>query len=234
MKAVVIRLKDDNTSINAANQLIMSNSKVKNEFDIVLRDAVEPKQCKGIMASERITWKYPWEHEGQMWDIATGLMLTPYKTANPNKRIACFLSHYMIWKSCAQDDQPYLVFEHDAEFTRKLDLDLFNNSKYGIIALNDPRGATKKSQLYYDLVKEQEDLVVKVPKIDDLKHPQGLPGNSAYYIHPASARYLLQLVKRVGAWPNDAIMCQQLMPKQLGILRNFVTRVQGLSSSTTL
>jgi GR25 family glycosyltransferase involved in LPS biosynthesis len=234
MKAYVIRLEDDPKSVSAASHLVMSSSRVKNEFDITYYDAITPERVKGLMTMGRLSWKYPWEHEGKHWDMASGLMLTPYKTANPNKRIACFLSHYLLWQHCAKGKTPYLIFEHDAEFTRKLDLELLEESKYGIIALNDPRGATKKSQLYYDLVKSKEEPVVAVPKIEDLKHPQGLPGNSAYYIRPESARYLLQLVQRYGAWPNDAIMCQQLMPKQLGILRNFVTKVQGLSSTTTL
>ena len=234
MRAYVIRLRDDEKSQNAADHLRITSDNVKNEFKITDFDAMTPDRVKNVMKMNLVNWTYPWEHEGGRYDLASGLWLNPYKTATPAKRMACFMSHFILWRECSKNDTPYLIFEHDAEFTRKLDLDLLENSKYGIIALNDPRGATKKSQLYYDLVKEGTDDIVPVPKIEDLKNPQGLPGNSAYYIKPQSARFLVELTKRYGAWPNDALMCQQLMPKQLGILRNFTTKVQGLSSSTTL
>jgi GR25 family glycosyltransferase involved in LPS biosynthesis len=69
--------------------------------------------------------------------------------------------------------------------------------------------------------------------IDDDKIPQGLAGNSAYIIKPEGARRLLELVKEYGLWPNDAIMCRQLISK-LGITKTYYTKVQGLESTTSL
>ena len=63
--------------------------------------------------------------------------------------------------------------------------------------------------------------------------PQGLAGNSAYIIKPYFAEKLLNKLKEKGAWPNDALMCKQIIPT-LGVTRNFYTRVQGLRSTTTL
>lgn len=234
MKAYVIRIKNDKMSEAAADHLRMTSENVKNDFQIEKFDAIVPHLVKKSIRTLLLKWTYPWTHEGGRYDLASGLWLEPYPTVTPIKRMACFVSHYMLWRDCYDSNEPMIICEHDAEFTRKLDLDLLASSKYGIIALNDPRGATKKSQKYYDLVKESTDSIVPVPKIEDMKNPQGLPGNSAYYITPKSAKYLIDLTKQYGAWPNDALMCQQLMPKQLGILRNFVTKVQGLSSSTTL
>jgi len=70
-----------------------------------------------------------------------------------------------------------------------------------------------------------------VPDIDEFNVPQGLAGNSAYIIKPAGANNLLNAVKEHGLWPNDAIMCKQLIPR-LGVTKEYYTRVQGLPSTT--
>ena len=44
---------------------------------------------------------------------------------------------------------------------------------------------------------------------------------------------MIQLVKEYGLWPNDAIMCRQLVPK-LNVTTEFYTRCQNLKSTTTL
>ena len=44
---------------------------------------------------------------------------------------------------------------------------------------------------------------------------------------------MIELVKEHGAWPNDALMCKQLI-KSLGVTRTFYTKIQGIRSTTTL
>jgi hypothetical protein len=70
------------------------------------------------------------------------------------------------------------------------------------------------------------------PWIDKPVVPQGLAGNSAYIIKPAGAKQMLDLVNEFGLWPNDAIMCRQLVPK-LGVTRKFYTTRQNIKSTTT-
>ena len=43
---------------------------------------------------------------------------------------------------------------------------------------------------------------------------------------------MLKLVKDFGLWPNDALMCRQLV-KGLGVSRKFYTTTQKLRSTTT-
>lgn len=232
MKAYTIVIKDNDISEDCAKKLIQSSQSVDNEFEIEKFDAITPKNVKQKMSEEGVTWNYPWQ--GNRLDLATGLKLSAYETADPNKRMACFLSHYTLWNKCVQLDEPIIVLEHDAVFINKVDVDLIHMSKYDIIALNDPRGATRKSKLYYDMVKQSTLPIVGVPKIDDDQIPQGLPGNSAYYIKPSGAKRMIYLTREYGAWPNDALMCKQLLPKKLGIVREFCTKVQGTRSTTTL
>ena len=126
------------------------------------------------------------------------------------------------------------ILEHDARFIKKLPSDrTFRNSKYDIIGINDPSMATRKSKLYHDKILEGTQFFQPVPTIDDFNVPQGLAGNSAYVIKPEGAKKMLALADEHGMWPNDALMCKQLIPT-LGVTRNFYTRVQGLRSTTTL
>ena len=73
----------------------------------------------------------------------------------------------------------------------------------------------------------------RAPTIDDITVPQGLAGNSAYIIKPQGAKHMLNLVKEYGLWPNDALMCKQLVPN-LYVTRKFFTTVQHTRSTTTL
>lgn len=232
MKAYVITIEGHTESEKSANLCIKSSKKVGNDFKIYNFNAVISSQVDELMKRRNIKWDYPWE--GSRLDLRSGLRLSAYETADRRKRVACFLSHYELWKKCADENEPLLVLEHDALFRKKVDIDLIHTSKYDIIALNDPRGATRRSQQYYDSVKQSVLPVVPVPKIDDDQVPQGLPGNSAYYIKPTSAKKMLYLTKEYGAWPNDALMCKQLLPTKLGIVRDFCTQVQGTKSTTTL
>ena len=107
-------------------------------------------------------------------------------------------------------------------------IDITINPKF-----KDKIDLTKLTQSINKII-ENNDQFQQVPWVDDdRKIPQGLAGNSAYMIKPAGARKLLQLVKEYGAWPNDAIMCRQLLPN-IGVTRKFYTKVQGLRSTTTL
>ena len=75
--------------------------------------------------------------------------------------------------------------------------------------------------------------VISCPYIDSVNVPQGLAGNSAYVIKREGAEKMLELVKEHGLWPNDALMCKQLIPR-IGCTQKFYTRVQGVRSTTSL
>jgi GR25 family glycosyltransferase involved in LPS biosynthesis len=181
------------------------------------------------MGNAGITWNYPWK--GLHEDKDTGLIKSAYTTANPKARIACACSHYSLWSESAVTNRTILIMEHDALFIKKLDFDP-NDTKAIIIGINNPIGATRKASLFNEIVQENTQQFQLVPVIDDEKVPQGLAGNSAYIIKPEGAKKLLELVNNYGLWPNDAIMCRQLIPK-LGVTKDYYTKVQGLQSTTS-
>lgn len=230
MKAVSIVIKDNAVSELGYSRLVESSKSVDNYFDIVRCDAITPDKVDNFMEISGIKWNYPWE--GEIVDFATGLKKSAYKTVNPKARMACACSHYSLWQESSTTNTTMLILEHDAYFTNKIDFDP-KDIKAEILGINNPLGATRKSQLYYDMIMESAASYQLVPWIDNVYVPQGLAGNSAYIIKPSGAKHLIELVKQYGLWPNDAIMCRQLVPR-LGVTRKFYTNIQGLKSTTSL
>ena len=229
MKAFVITLDGDTTSEAGAAECIRSSHAVGNDFVVQSFRAIRPENAWNNLAKEGLKWSYPWNTPNL--DFATGLQLSPYQTADKRKRVGCFMSHYMFWKIATKE--PILVLEHDAVFTQKLDYETMLPTNHGIIGINDPRGATRKSSVYHTMICESRWPIQPVPHIDDSMIPQGLAGNSAYIIKPSAAKKVIGKVKEIGAWPNDALLCYQLF-SFLGVTKKYYTRVQGLPSTTTL
>ena len=112
--------------------------------------------------------------------------------------------------------------------------ELLWDKTWGAIGLNDPRGNTRKGQLFHNIASAKEGIQV-VPNIDTTEEPplpMGIAGNSAYIIRPYAARELLKKVETLGMWPNDAIMCKQLFP-WLRVVYPYYTNTQENTSTTT-
>ena len=207
--------------------------------------ATYPEQVPELMARFKLTWNYPWQ--GTETDLHTGLKKSAYPTTNKNNRIACALSHYRLWAQCVHRNEPMLIMEHDAYFTDRLKgyYAILDDNRWDIIGINEPRGNTRKAQVFHQKVYEAVDPehseasyvndkidIVPVPTIDSFDIPQGLAGNSAYIIKPNGAANLLLAVNKYGLWPNDAIMCKQLIPR-MGVTKFHFTDTQKLWSTTS-
>ena len=230
MKAYAIVIDGNEISELGYGRLAKSSWDVENEFTLERFNAIIPSNVLDLMESDQIRWNYPWE--GQVTDFQTGLIKTAYQTKDFRKRMACAMSHYCLWVKSFETRENILVLEHDAEFTNKLDVDI-EKTVFGILGVNSPLGATRKSQLYHDVIQRNSSLYQEVPYVDDIKIPQGLAGNSAYIITSWAAKELIDKVREYGLWPNDAIMCRQLFPF-LGVTKKYYTKTQGLKSTTTL
>jgi len=226
MKAYIITLSQLPMSVTAADRCIKSSNIPIEKFE-----AINPDNAEKLLRDYGIQWNYPWK--GEEYDIKAGLKKNAYNTADPLKRIACFLSHYTLWKKSIELNEPIMVLEHDAIFMKPFDETAFIKAECDIISINDPRGATRKALDYHEKLQKNPKVIQRVPTIDDLMIPQGLPGNSAYIIKPSGAKKMIDLVKEFGAWPNDALMCKQLI-QSLAASKVYYTRVQGTPSTTTL
>jgi len=230
VKAICITIKDNKISESGYNRLVETSKQVGNDFNILKWNAITPDKVDYFMSNSGLNWNYPWV--GSHEDPVTGLIKSAYNTVNQNARIACACSHYCLWSESAMNNITMLIMEHDAMFIKKLDFNPEDTSAT-IIGINSPLGATRKANVFHKVVQETKSKFQLAPIIDNDKIPQGLAGNSAYIIKPEGAKKLLELVDEHGLWPNDAIMCRQLIPK-LGVTKEYYTKVQGLESTTTL
>jgi GR25 family glycosyltransferase involved in LPS biosynthesis len=229
MKAYAIVINGHEVSNKGYDVLVQSSNKFDNRFFIEKFDAVTPDVVDDLILSLSIQWTWP--HSGSEKDQKTGITKVGYGGRDPKRRKACGMSHYMLWKQCAENNEPLLVFEHDAIFNTKLNCQHLIDSSYQVIGLNDPFGATRLPNKYHEIVQKSTEDILPAPKIDKEHIAQGIAGNSAYMIKPLGAQKLLDLVKEHGMWNNDAIMCQQLMPEMLGQTKTYYTKVQGLPST---
>ena len=235
MKTYAIVIKGNTVSEEGFKVLEKSLKDTRNTgiFELNKFDATTADFANVTLNGVGLKWTYPWE--GQSIDFKSGLTLNSYPTAYKERRIACFMSHYRLWHQCVEMDETICILEHDAIFVHNMTKDAYNDiieSKYDIVGINNPLMATRRSKMFFDIVKSSNSALQPVPTIDEFNIPQGLAGNSAYIIKPAGAKNLLEAAKDYGAWPNDALMCKQII-SNLGVTRSFYTKVQGLSSTTT-
>lgn len=192
---------------------------------------------------QMLRWTWPLDSNQERLDLQTGLYLKPYKAANPEKVMACTISHMRAWVYSIVNNRDVLILEHDAIFDGyfKFKKIYSKNDKFGIVSINSPKGATRNQLGFENGVVQQyradpSKLLYNVPDVNvaqvDPPLPQGLPGNSAYIIQPWAARKLLEKTIEIGLWPNDALICKEFFP-WIKVLYPYVTGLQSIKSTTT-
>lgn len=255
MQLPTLIISDINSSVSTAatRKVVNSINSTESQLYPSIIPATTPETLSRDLKKfglSKNSYTYPLKGDSRI-DIGSGLHLTGYGANDVNKVISCFVSHMRCWFIAALQRTPCVILEHDAIFVKKLDL--FNDKalsikntkliEYGIIGLNNPKGATRRSNAYYDKVIQsisKPDLetysggykIVSAPWVDNKIIPQGIAGNSAYIISPHMARQLINKVAEIGIWPNDAMMCKQLFPNQINQIYPFVTELQGVKSTT--
>jgi GR25 family glycosyltransferase involved in LPS biosynthesis len=236
MKAFIISLVNNHEATVATRHVIESIKTTKSELEAIILPATTPQTIdEGLDSLDMrgVKWTYPIKPEQDGVDIKTGLRLTHYPTANHDNRVACMISHMRCWKKAIDLNETIVILEHDALFTRYFSPSpLTSEWKGGILGLNNPIGATRRAHIFDGQVRKIQGLQ-GVPSVDDWDVPQGLAGNSAYMISPKAAKKLLNKVKEIGMWPNDALMCKQMFP-WMQVVYPYYTKIQkGLKSTTT-
>lgn len=228
MKAFVITLFNDKYSVQSAENTIKTARQMNDDLHIEMVRAVTPDKIKDN------TYSYPKEGETSTYE---GMTLVGYKAKDVNKKIACSLSHMHLWNKCVEMNEPIMILEHDAVFTRKFRLGkLMNAIEDGdIVMINDPRGATRRGTVYHENIIRWDKGLNTIDGVNtsDENVPDGLAGNSAYIITPAAAKKASELQSTIGIWPNDALLCKQLFPKKLKSYYPYITRVEQRKSTTT-
>jgi GR25 family glycosyltransferase involved in LPS biosynthesis len=231
----VITMTNNEVSMEAFGKLQDSSYRVGNDFRPEIFEATIAENAEDHLSKLLLEWNYPWE--GVVTDLKTGLKKSAYPTRNRLNRIACAISHYRLWAVCVKTNKPMLIMEHDAIFIQRLRYDnLLEDNHYNIIGINNPIGNTRKSHEFHKILQQSVDRentgIVPVPTIDNFDIPQGLAGNSAYIIKPKGARMCIKAASEHGLWPNDALMCKQLIP-HMGVTKAYYTNTQRVVSTTT-
>jgi len=222
VKAFVITLRGNEYSERSAARCI--ESAAGNGVEVSIFEAVPAEQSLAVMHAHALIWTWP--QDAVQWCVKTGLRKHPYG-GRLEPRIGCAMSHYLLWQKCVLFDEPLLILEHDAVFIGPLPEFEFD----GACQINDPRGATPRGDYWSDEMAKRGPGVWPKTKIFSDTRPDGLAGNSAYLIKPGAAQHLITKCHQVGLWPNDAIMCRQLV-SCLQELYPFVTRVEQTESTT--
>jgi GR25 family glycosyltransferase involved in LPS biosynthesis len=238
LKTYIIMVDNDQGN-RQAQSLALSINKHNLMLECFPVEATVPATLSShTAASPRLSgykWNWPMHSSENGIDMASGLFKTAYAAQDQQKVIACAVSHALLWEKCARMDEPIMILESDALFTRHFNYDDVKDSKWGALGLNDPRGTTRKASIFYQkAVDNKSPGVYNAPKVDSAGEPlqaQGLAGNSAYVLRPFAARQLLDAIDMYGLWPNDALICQEMFP-WLRITQPFYTRVQGGASAT--
>lgn len=188
--------------------------------------AVDRWRARDVMAFHGLKWTWANDNSSPARCPHTGLKQRPY--GNLEAKIACSMSHYLLWQTCVAIDEPILILEHDAVFLRP-----FREFEFrGLCQINDPDGATPRGKWWSEqMVKRGPGVFPKTVVFPD-DVPDGLAGNSAYIMKPFAAQELIETVRDLGVWPNDATMCRQLFP-YLEEHSPFLTRVEQDLSTTS-
>ncbi len=223
MKAFIIRLAQDKYSQEMAERCKASAPR---SLDLHMFEAIDQSESRLVLSALGLRWTWP---SLGARDVCpnTGLKRHSYDRNDPGARIGCALSHYMLWEKCATLDEPLMILEHDAVFLRELPA---LPEQFGAIMLNNPRGATPRGDWWAVEIERKGPGVHKKTAVFMDSRPDGLAGNSAYIIHPDTARRCLRLVADNGMWPNDATLCRQLVP---GLMEVYPFVVQTMQTKST-
>ena len=239
VKAYVIRMSDNEHSVACHGNIVKSIIDTKTMIVPIKFEATQPKDnfdhVREVFDNAPIFWTWPLSSKEDGTHLTTGLYLRHYQAVDQARVTAAALSHFRLWKKCVEDDETIMILEHDALFTRRFDYTKYENEKWGALGLNDPRGATRKGTLYHQMIQSAGKGVQEVPVIDGPEEPplpMGLAGHSAYLLRPYAAKELLDTIRTIGMWPNDAIMCRQLF-RWLRVVNPYYTTIQRGVSTTT-
>lgn len=230
MKAFVITLEGNLYSKEKAKYCINTAGR----FGILVEKfpAIDKFHAEEYMKTYDLKWTWANNNTRTAYCPITKLRQHPYKGANLQAKIGCFMSHFLLWKMCVDLGEPILILEHDSVFLRPFPDIKFN----AICQINDPKGATRRGKWWSKHMINRGTKGVHektwVTSPSERQTPDGLAGNSAYLIKPFAAEDLIEMTYKVGVWPNDALMCKQLFP-YLEEYYPFITRVEQEKSTSS-
>lgn len=172
MKSFVITIMDMKKSVESAKKCIAS---MPPEFDVQMHPAITPKDDPEQIAENLgISLRF-FRHDGELYSRRLNC-------------IAAFLSHYSLWKKCAEENEEYQIFEHDAICVNNIPIKL---TYRGCVSLGAPSYGSFQTP--------------KMFGVQPLNSKQYFPGAHAYRLKPHAAQVMLSYAENM-AGPTDVFL----------------------------
>lgn len=228
MKARVITMSGH--AYSQASSAACISSAEQHGVSVEVFDAVTVDTVLSEMALHGLSWTWANNNQSHARCAISGLEHFPYRTQDLRRKMACAMSHYLLWRECAEQDDMYLILEHDARFVRHMpDIDF-----QGACQINDPRRGGYRGA-WHSAIMTQRGIAGVHPLTAKRELtsmvPDGFSGHSAYLVRPWAAQEFVNAYHRLGVWPNDATVCLQLFP-WLEEYYPFITAVDQRESTT--
>jgi GR25 family glycosyltransferase involved in LPS biosynthesis len=176
MKAFVISMMDNTESLRVARRCIKSAAK----FGVVMGhfSAITPKKEPVQLAASK------------------GIPIEGFKEVYSRFEncLSAFLSHHTLWEKCVEDNEEYIICEHDAVFVNTIPLFLAYDK---VISLGKP--SYGKANLPQSL------------GVNPLTSKAYFPGAHAYMLKPSGAKELIDQAK-FDAGPTDIFLHRDRFP----------------------
>lgn len=129
--------------------------------------------------------------------------LKKFKKGKPGV-YGCFLSHYYLWKECAESKEPYIILEHDGFLLKALPeniLDQFDD----VLKLESENPYNSEYENRLELIKDNNLTYNIVEPYQDMINGAGWysKGSYAYIIKPHAAKKLIEWIDANGFLPSD-------------------------------
>lgn len=193
--------------------------------------AVTPHDVESHMQHHGLAWTWADHNTRETVCPYTGLHHFPYRARDVRTKMACSMSHYLLWKESVASGEDVLILEHDARFQR----DLPEIDFHGACQINDPRHGGYRGAWHSDHMQRRGTVGVHAltaKREPGSLVPDGFSGGSAYIVKPHAAQQFISAYHRLGVWPNDATICLQLFP-WLEEYYPFITWIDQHESTTT-
>lgn len=182
----------------------MKSARIHNAPEVAVFPAITPKDLPTeIMVSEKLAIRK--------------FIGNPYSRFE--NVVSCFLSHYLLWKSCIELGEPILILEHDAVFTKEIPWSSIRFEK--IVNFGKPS---------FGKFKIPSGNFTSGGRIQQLFSKRYFPGCHGYGITPEGAREIIEYAKKNGPEPADVFLdssrfnwLQEYYPWPIEVVETFST-----------
>lgn len=200
VKAYIIRLSDNDLSVKLAYESFQAAVDVG--YDVEYFEGVRKRQDISCVLQEN----------NIVANHAGGDIKTNWGT------LGCFVSHFLLWNKAREDNQRFVVLEHDGIAVRNCE-EIIDDVKHAChldryLPLTTDKHKPNYFQHYDESVKQDFD-----PQVEKYFYSKGFYGNNevtgsffrgayGYIITPEGGDRLIQFVKQFGAFPADMCLCE--------------------------